>query len=350
MRSPAATWPPSSLPATPPIRRHCSVSREPACRVLERARRRQLRSTTRGSPGGPGPTAYTSTRVAPTCPPRSTALRPSAWSAPAAPSAATTRWPSGRPTPTTSSSAASTATKDAMRSSRRRSTSPKVGGLIASRTRHGRTRPSFRGRRRAGAGIEFVALSRAVWEHPAGPGAAVAEASALLAWRGDRGSEDDGASDCARLGARPGGAMAHERAAASSRRVALAAASALPPQRVVPPAPKPASPAASWRRPHPRSRPRRRRTPPVQALRAHATPAGAEPTPGLNAGGTSPTLPGGHRPRKPPVIEPARRTKPIAGDADLAYGAFQRGLYLAAPRPRSPAPKPATTPRRRCSA
>ena len=33
----------------------------------------------------------------------------------------------------------------------------------------------------ARAGIEFVALSRAVWEHPGGPGAAVAEASALLA-------------------------------------------------------------------------------------------------------------------------------------------------------------------------
>jgi thiamine-phosphate pyrophosphorylase len=33
----------------------------------------------------------------------------------------------------------------------------------------------------AKAGIEFVALSRAVWEHPAGPGAAVAEAAGLLA-------------------------------------------------------------------------------------------------------------------------------------------------------------------------
>jgi thiamine-phosphate pyrophosphorylase len=33
----------------------------------------------------------------------------------------------------------------------------------------------------ARAGVEFVALSRAVWEHPAGPGAAVAEALALLA-------------------------------------------------------------------------------------------------------------------------------------------------------------------------
>lgn len=31
------------------------------------------------------------------------------------------------------------------------------------------------------AGIEFVALRRAVWEHPAGPGAAVAEANRLLA-------------------------------------------------------------------------------------------------------------------------------------------------------------------------
>jgi thiamine-phosphate pyrophosphorylase len=30
-------------------------------------------------------------------------------------------------------------------------------------------------------GIEFVALSRAVWEHPRGPAAAVAEASARLA-------------------------------------------------------------------------------------------------------------------------------------------------------------------------
>lgn len=33
----------------------------------------------------------------------------------------------------------------------------------------------------AEAGIEFVALSRAVWEHAKGPGAAVAEANALLA-------------------------------------------------------------------------------------------------------------------------------------------------------------------------
>jgi thiamine-phosphate pyrophosphorylase len=37
----------------------------------------------------------------------------------------------------------------------------------------------------AEAGIEFVALSRAVWEHPGGPGAAVAEASALLAAVGE---------------------------------------------------------------------------------------------------------------------------------------------------------------------
>ena len=32
----------------------------------------------------------------------------------------------------------------------------------------------------ARAGIEFVALSRAVWEHPAGPGAAVSEVASLL--------------------------------------------------------------------------------------------------------------------------------------------------------------------------
>ncbi len=32
----------------------------------------------------------------------------------------------------------------------------------------------------AGAGIEFVALRRAVWEHPAGPAAAVADANRLL--------------------------------------------------------------------------------------------------------------------------------------------------------------------------
>jgi thiamine-phosphate pyrophosphorylase len=37
----------------------------------------------------------------------------------------------------------------------------------------------------AEAGLEFVALSRAVWEHPGGPGAAVAEASALLAAVGE---------------------------------------------------------------------------------------------------------------------------------------------------------------------
>ena len=43
------------------------------------------------------------------------------------------------------------------------------GGTIASVTEAAR------------AGIEFVALSRAVWGHPAGPGAAVAEAAALLA-------------------------------------------------------------------------------------------------------------------------------------------------------------------------
>jgi len=37
----------------------------------------------------------------------------------------------------------------------------------------------------AEAGIEFVALSRAVWEYPSGPGAAVAEASRLLAAVGE---------------------------------------------------------------------------------------------------------------------------------------------------------------------
>jgi thiamine-phosphate pyrophosphorylase len=36
-------------------------------------------------------------------------------------------------------------------------------------------------RQAADAGIEFVALARAVWDHPEGPGAAVAEATAMLA-------------------------------------------------------------------------------------------------------------------------------------------------------------------------
>ncbi len=47
----------------------------------------------------------------------------------------------------------------------------------------GRTLASVR--EAADAGIEFVALSRAVWDDPRGPGAAVAEASALLAQGGE---------------------------------------------------------------------------------------------------------------------------------------------------------------------